>query len=123
MSFTLHGIRASGGIAIGHAHLISHARLEVAHYVVGDKEIPAELKRFDQAVTSVQDELETLHRNLESTAPAELGAFLDVHSMILKDPMLSSAPRALIVERGCNAEWALVQQMDMLLEEFNKVDD
>ncbi len=123
MSFTLHGIRASGGIAIGHAHLISHARLEVAHYVIGDKDIPAELKRFDQAVTDVKDELETLHRNLESTAPAELGAFLDVHSMILKDPMLSSAPRALIVERGCNAEWALVQQMDMLLEEFNKVDD
>jgi phosphoenolpyruvate-protein phosphotransferase (PTS system enzyme I) len=123
MSFALHGIRASGGIAIGHAHLISHARLEVAHYVVGDKDIPAELRRFDQAVNAVREELETLHHNLESTAPAELGAFLDVHSMILKDPMLSNAPRNLIVERGCNAEWALVQQMDSLLEEFDKVDD
>jgi phosphoenolpyruvate-protein phosphotransferase (PTS system enzyme I) len=123
MSFTLHGIRASGGIAIGHAHLISHARLEVAHYLVGDKDIPAELKRFDQAVGEVRDELETLHRNLEASAPAELGAFLDVHSMILKDPMLSSAPRTLIVDRGCNAEWALVQEMDTLLEQFEKVDD
>jgi phosphotransferase system enzyme I (PtsI) len=123
MSFTLHGISVSSGIAIGHAHLISHARLEVAHYVIGDKDIPAELLRFDAAVAEVRDELENLHRNLEHTAPAELGAFLDVHSMILKDAMLSSAPRDLIVERGCNAEWALVQQMDTLLEQFDKVDD
>ena len=123
MSFTLHGISVSGGIAIGHAHLISHARLEVAHYVVGDKDIPAELLRFDAAIAEVRSELETLHRNLESSAPAELGAFLDVHSMILKDAMLSIAPRKLIVDRGCNAEWALVQQMDSVLEQFDKVDD
>jgi phosphoenolpyruvate-protein kinase (PTS system EI component) len=30
-SFTLHGAGVSGGIAIGHAHLFSTARLEVAH--------------------------------------------------------------------------------------------
>ena len=33
-SFTLHGAGVSGGIAIGHAHLISSARLEVAHYEI-----------------------------------------------------------------------------------------
>ena len=30
MSFTIHGIGVSGGIAIGHAHLVSHAKLEAA---------------------------------------------------------------------------------------------
>jgi len=34
MSFALHGIPVSGGIAIGYAHLISHAQLEAAHYLV-----------------------------------------------------------------------------------------
>jgi phosphoenolpyruvate-protein phosphotransferase (PTS system enzyme I) len=34
MSFTLHGIAVSSGIAIGHAHLISHTSLEVAHYTL-----------------------------------------------------------------------------------------
>ena len=34
MSFTMHGASVSPGIAIGHAHLVSHALLEVAHYVV-----------------------------------------------------------------------------------------
>ena len=31
MSFTLHGLAVSGGIAIGQAHLISQATLEVSH--------------------------------------------------------------------------------------------
>ena len=34
MSFTMHGVGVSSGVAIGHAHLVSHALLEVAHYVV-----------------------------------------------------------------------------------------
>ena len=34
MSFALHGLAVSSGIAIGRAHLVSHATLEVAHYKV-----------------------------------------------------------------------------------------
>ena len=39
MSFTLHGAGAGGGIAIGQAHLISNARLEVAHYAIAPEQI------------------------------------------------------------------------------------
>jgi phosphotransferase system enzyme I (PtsI) len=49
MSFTMHGIPVSGGIAIGHAHLVSHAKLEVAHYDVPPEQIAGELARFDAA--------------------------------------------------------------------------
>jgi phosphoenolpyruvate-protein phosphotransferase (PTS system enzyme I) len=31
-SFSIHGIGVSSGIAIGHAHLVSNALLEVVHY-------------------------------------------------------------------------------------------
>ena len=31
MNFVLHGAAVSAGITIGHAHLVSSARLEVAH--------------------------------------------------------------------------------------------
>ena len=34
MSFSIHGVGVSNGIAIGHAHLVSHALLEVVHYQV-----------------------------------------------------------------------------------------
>ena len=41
MSFTIHGIGVSGGIAIGHAHLLSHAQLEVEHYNIAESEVAA----------------------------------------------------------------------------------
>ena len=34
VSFALNGVGVSGGIAIGRAQLVSHATLEVAHYVI-----------------------------------------------------------------------------------------
>ena len=34
VSFALHGIGVSGGIAIGRAQLVSHATREVAHYTI-----------------------------------------------------------------------------------------
>ena len=51
-------------------------------------------------------------------APAEFGAFLDVHRMILDDPTLAEAPKRMIAEQHCNAEWALTQQMDVLVAQF-----
>ena len=56
MSFTLHGIGVSGGIAIGRAHLVSHATLEVSHYLVPLHQVPEESARFDAAVRKVRAE-------------------------------------------------------------------
>ena len=53
---------------------------------------------------------------------AEFGAFIDLHSMILADPELAEAPKQLIRERRCNAEWALVQQMEVLVAQFESFD-
>jgi len=43
--------------------------------------------------------------------------------MILGDSSLCEAPRTLIAERRCNAEWALVQQMERLVEQFESIED
>jgi len=122
-SFTLHGSGVSGGIAIGHAHLISSARLEVAHYEIQVADIDDEIARFDTAVAQVRGELAGLKAGIPSTAPTEMGAFLNLHQMILDDSSMSTVPRELIRSRHCNAEWALVQQMDMLVGQFEEIED
>ena len=122
-SFTLHGSGVSGGIAIGHAHLISTARLEVAHYAIKAGDIDDEIARFDAAVAQVRGELAGLKASIPSTSPAEMGAFLNLHLMILEDSSLSTVPRDLVRTRHCNAEWALVQQMDLLVGQFEEIED
>jgi phosphotransferase system enzyme I (PtsI) len=124
VSFALHGVGVSGGVAIGRAQLVSHATLEVAHYAISAKQVPAEIERLDLAVKEVQRELETLHSAMTSgDVPGEFGAFLDVHWMILNDPTLSEAPKKIIAEQHCNAEWALTQQMGVLVEQFEQIED
>ena len=79
--------------------------------------------RFSTAVDQVRAELQGLRRSVPADAPAELGAFLNLHLMMLDDATLSHVPRALIRSLRCNAEWALAQQMDYLVAQFDKIDD
>lgn len=122
MSFTLHGLGMSRGIAIGRAMLISHATLEVAHLTIAPRMVDKEVERFESAVQAVRNELATVKETTEH-APAELAAFIDIHAMFLDDPELVDVPKQLIRERRCNAEWALVQQMEHLVAQFEQFDD
>ena len=124
MSFTLHGLAVSQGIAIGRAHLISHATLEVAHYAIRERDLPREIARFEEALKTVRGELGVL--NTEASAPgtpSELSALVGVHAMFLDDPLIAEVPKELIRARLCNAEWALVQQMELLVSQFEEIDD
>ncbi len=123
MSFTIHGIGVSGGIAIGHAHLVSHTNLEVAHYEIPASQVEEESARFDVAILTVRSELEQLRGAVPADAPAEFAAFIDLHQMILNDSTLSEAPRAIIAAERCNAEWALKTQTDELLTKFDAIED
>ncbi|HEU5177071.1 MAG TPA: phosphoenolpyruvate--protein phosphotransferase [Burkholderiales bacterium] len=123
MNFVLHGYPVSGGITVGNAHLVSTARLEVAHYEVAPDAVDDELERFDNAMRKAQVELAELKAHIPQGSPAEFEAFLDLHRMILNDSALAQAPREVIRKRRANAEWALVQEMERLVERFEEIDD
>ena len=124
MPFTIHGLPVSQGIAIGHVHLVSHAMLEVSHYHVATRYLPEEVDRLDEAVATVRGELVGLKAAATaSQTHSEVGAFVDLQMMMLSDPMLVDAARELIEARRCNAEWALVQQLEHVIEQFNQIED
>jgi phosphotransferase system enzyme I (PtsI) len=123
MSIILHGVAIGGGIAIGRAHLISRSMDDVAHYALDEDEIPAEISRFDEAIRATRKELEMLWGTIPENAPAELGAFLSLHIMLLGDVTISREPREIIAAQKCNAEWALKQQSDMLQEQFEAIEE
>jgi phosphotransferase system enzyme I (PtsI) len=124
VTFSLHGQAVSGGIAIGRAHLVSHAMLEVAQFQLRERDVAGELQRFDKAVAAAGAELDGLRSEASVPgAPAELSAFVDLHAMILADPALTEGVRELIRERRCNAEWAMVQQMQLVVDQFDEFED
>lgn len=123
MSFTIHGVGVSAGIAIGHSRLISHALLEVAHYQIAKGLVEEEVLRYEDAVQSVSRDLKEIRRSLSKAAPAEIGAFIDTHLMILADSSLSEAPKKTIRKESCNAEWALKQQLDSIVAQFEEIED
>lgn len=122
-SFTLLGAGVSAGIAIGYAHLVSTARLEVPQYEIAAGEVDAEVQRFDAAMDQTQQALADLAANATQGVAGELGAFVSLHRMLLADSTLSQVPRDIIRSQHANAEWALVQQMDRLVEQFEQFED
>ncbi|WP_323122615.1 phosphoenolpyruvate--protein phosphotransferase [Burkholderia alba] len=123
MSFTLHGIPVSRGIAIGRAYLIAPAALDVAHYLIESTQIEAEVGRFRTSLDAVRVELDALRADLTADTPSEVAAFIDVHAMILNDAMLVQETIDLIRTRRYNVEWALTEQLDLLARHFDDIED
>jgi phosphotransferase system enzyme I (PtsI) len=122
-SFTLHGIPVSRGIAIGRAHLLRPAARDVKHYLVAEEKVEAEVARLTAAINAVNEELQTVRRDLPPDAPSELAAFIDVHALILADPIIAEHPLKIIRSRHYNAEWALLTQIDELSAQFDEIED
>ena len=121
--FTMHGIGVSGGIAIGHAHLFAGMSAEVDHYQISAADVLREQRRYHRAVKEVRDELRTLAESVRHSAAAELAPFVKVHEMLLEDAAFTEAPRELIREQHCNAEYALRTQLDILMQQFGDIED
>ncbi len=122
-SFSLHGIPVSRGIAIGRAHLLKAAAREVKHYLVPEEKVEAEVRRLSDAIAAVNAELQAVRNDLPPDAPSELAAFIDVHALILADPIIVELPLKIIRSRHYNAEWALLTQIDELSAQFDEIED
>jgi len=122
-SFSIHGVGVSSGIAIGHAHLLSNALLEVVHYQLPKHLIDDEVKRFSNAIATVKQDLAQIKGSLRKNAPAELAAFIGTHLMMLEDKSLSEVPKNIIRNEQCNAEWAIKLQMDDIVDQFEQIED
>lgn len=119
----LRGKPVARGYAIGRAVVMGAAALEVAHYRIAPEDVAAECERLTAALQQAQDELLQMADTLPEDAPRELGAMLNVHRLLLADPLLAEPALELIAERQYNAEWALTAQGQMLAEQFDAMED
>src|SRR5438132_4279166 len=127
MTFSVHGLAISRGIAIGRAVLMASSRVDVAHYFIKPEQAAAEIERIRFGRNAVIEEIHRLQESIThmgpKEAPHELTALLDVHLMLLQDEELISGVKHWITERSYNAEWALTTQLEVLSRQFDEMED
>jgi phosphotransferase system enzyme I (PtsI) len=123
MTFSIHGLAVARGIAIGRAVLVASSRVDVAHYFIQPDQVKQEIDRLSKARDAVVDELQRLQKDMPKDAPHELTALLDVHLMLLQDEELAAGVRLWIEERFYNAEWALTSQLEIIVRQFDEMED
>jgi phosphotransferase system enzyme I (PtsI) len=127
VTFSIHGLPVARGIAIGRAVLVASSRLDVAHYFIEPTQVAAEINRVRDGRDAVVSEIHRLQAAIQhmgpKEAPHELAALLEVHLMLLQDAELSLGVKHWIKDRLYNAEWALTSQLDVLVRQFDDMED
>ncbi len=123
MTFSIHGLPVSRGIAIGRAVLVASSRVDVVHYFIDADQVMAEIVRVRNGRNAVIEELQRLQAEMPPDAPHELAALLDVHLMLLQDEALVSGVKHWITQRLYNAEWALTTQLEIISRQFDEMED
>ena len=107
MTFSVHGLAVSRGIAIGRAVLVASSRADVAHYFIEATCTDNEISRVRVARNAVIDEISRLQRDLPKDAPHELAALLDVQPNMPPEETLAQA-RIMRAQLGCARALVLV---------------
>ncbi len=123
MTLCLHGTRITSGVAIGPVHIIRQHDFEITQYSIQEEFISEEVNRYKKALTHARNHLDSVLNNIPASTPAEIKAFIHSHLLMLNDEMLSTAPIEIILERQCNAEWALKIQRDSIIHIFDSMQD
>ncbi len=123
MTFTIHGISASNGVAIGRVHAVDRGRIEVVERRIEPSQVEAEVSRFGRAVDAARLELRAVKARIPEGTPREIAAFIDTHLLMLEDEAISKAPVTYIRDMRCNAEWALKLECNALVAVFDAMDD
>jgi phosphotransferase system enzyme I (PtsI) len=127
MTFAIHGLNVSRGVAIGRAVLVASSRVDVAHYFVQASEVESEIDRLRKGRNAVIEEIHRLQASIThmdpKETPHELSALLDVHLMLLQDEELVGGVKRWITDRLYNAEWALTTQLEIIARQFDEMED
>ena len=110
-------------VAIGKAMVLDRSRQEIPKYEVSQDQIHSEIKRFQSALARTRAELRRIQKAIPDHAPHEANAFIDVHLLMLQDPVIAEQPVRAMEEHSYNAEWALKTQADTLVEFFMNIED
>ncbi len=121
----LKGTGVSRGVGIGQAVVMERLTTEMCpRRVLHPDQIPDEIERFEAAVKSAAEQLQSIKGQLDQHHPlGEHLYILDTHILLLEDRMFFEGTKAAIISEKINAEWALTEIMAKITSMFYTIED
>lgn len=118
----LTGVAVAPGEALGPA-VVVRLRAHDVRYRIGDDRVAAEQERLADAAGHTKTQLEEIRDRTRHVLGSELAAMFDVQILMLGDPLLRERADALIRQRHVNAEWAVVEAGEELMQRLRAIED
>ena len=120
----INGIGVSPGIAIGKASLLKKQELALSGIVLAnDADITIEIKKFNNAVATSVQEIETMISNYDQSQSKEGQEILETHIELLTDPQISEDVIEKISKEKKNVNDAVIEVIRAAIDLFKNMDD
>ena len=117
------GIAVSPGVAVGTAYCIHEIYVASDTKRLEDREITAELARYEAARDEAGAELKALQDKVHRQVGPEAGAIFAVHEAILRDAAFTNRVRGWIVNDRLTAQASLQKLLEEYTQLFSRTDD
>ncbi|MDE2039110.1 MAG: phosphoenolpyruvate--protein phosphotransferase [Elusimicrobia bacterium] len=117
------GIAASSGIAIGKAYVLEDEEIIVNRVELPRELLRAEVKRFKAAQKATHRDLDAAESKVLKLLGKKHAKLIDAHRLILRDVLITQDVPKRILGEGVNAEFALSEALEMVNQQFEKMED
>jgi phosphotransferase system enzyme I (PtsI) len=111
------------GIVIGQPYLRKKKKVDITEYKIDEDRVDEEINRFKVALKETKQEIKFLIDSLKGRINNEELKILNVHLMILDDPVLLSEINTRITSDLINVEKILESVIDKYVDMFNQLND
>ena len=119
------GVGIGEAVVSGRVHIYSAGKHDIKRYRINKTQVAAEILRYEKALQLARQECEALRQQTQAAFEdaSEILPFIDLHLMLLMDKEFSHKPQGLIRRRLINAEWALRERVEVMIDHFRHVPD
>ena len=117
------GIAVSPGVAVGTAYCLHEVFVNPGTERINDREISAELARYETACDRAAADLRALRRKVTKQVGQQEGAIFGVHESILQDSAFRNKVRTAIIDERLSAQSALHQLLNEYTSLFARTKD
>lgn len=119
----LPGVPAAPGIAIGTAFVVGSGESQIRKLHLAEGQLDKEVARLDGAVQETRQEIEVVKQRVGREVGVREAEIFNAYLHILQDPLLIQASVELIRSERVNAEYAVHQLAENLIQQFQRAED